>query len=114
MSDSLAKCFSPVTLAGLELRNRVIKAATFEGMCPDGVPSERLFAHHREVAEGGVAMTTLAYCAVSTKRARSSPVRWGTAAISRRTPISVASAPWVRHACSTWAVSPSVSLSLER
>jgi 2,4-dienoyl-CoA reductase-like NADH-dependent reductase (Old Yellow Enzyme family) len=28
------------------------------------VPSERLFAHHREVAEGGVAMTTLAYCAV--------------------------------------------------
>ena len=64
MSDSLAKCFSPATLAGLQLRNRVIKAATFEGMCPDGVPSERLFAHHREVAEGGVAMTTLAYCAV--------------------------------------------------
>ena len=64
MSDSLAKCFSPATLAVLQLRNRVIKAATFEGMCPDGVPSERLFAHHREVAEGGVAKTTLAYCAV--------------------------------------------------
>ena len=64
MSDSLDKCFSPGTLAGLELPNRVIKAATFEGMCPGGVPSERLFAHHRAVAEGGVAMTTLAYCAV--------------------------------------------------
>ena len=64
MSNSLEKCFSPATLAGLELRNRVIKAATFEGMCPGGVPSERLIAHHREVAEGGAAMTTLAYCAV--------------------------------------------------
>jgi 2,4-dienoyl-CoA reductase-like NADH-dependent reductase (Old Yellow Enzyme family) len=64
MSDSLDKCFSPGTIAGLELRNRVIKAATFEGMCPGGVPNERLFKHHREVAEGGTAMTTLAYCAV--------------------------------------------------
>jgi 2,4-dienoyl-CoA reductase-like NADH-dependent reductase (Old Yellow Enzyme family) len=64
MSDGLEKCFSPGTLAGLELRNRVIKAATFEGMCPGGVPSERLFAHHRAVTEGGAAMTTLAYCAV--------------------------------------------------
>jgi 2,4-dienoyl-CoA reductase-like NADH-dependent reductase (Old Yellow Enzyme family) len=64
MSDALAKCFSPGTLASLELPTRVIKAATFEGMCPGGVPSERLFAHHREVAEGGVGMTTLAYCAV--------------------------------------------------
>ena len=64
MSDALEKCFSPATLAGLELRNRVIKAATFEGMCPGGEPSERLFAHHRAVTEGGAAMTTLAYCAV--------------------------------------------------
>ena len=64
MSDFLEKCFSPATLAGLELPNRVIKAATFEGMCPGAEPSERLIAHHREVAEGGVALTTLAYCAV--------------------------------------------------
>jgi len=64
LSVSLDKCFSAGTLGGLELRNRIIKAATFEGMCPDGVPSERLFAHHRGVSDGGVAMTTLAYCAV--------------------------------------------------
>ena len=64
MTVSLEKCFSRGTLAGLELRNRILKAATFEGMCPDGTPSERLIAHHREVAQGGVAMTTLAYCAV--------------------------------------------------
>jgi len=30
MSDSLEKCFSPATLAGLEIRNRVINAARFE------------------------------------------------------------------------------------
>jgi 2,4-dienoyl-CoA reductase-like NADH-dependent reductase (Old Yellow Enzyme family) len=64
MSKGLDKCFSPARLNGLELRNRVIKAATFEGMSPGGVPSERLYDHHRAVAEGGVAMTTLAYCAV--------------------------------------------------
>ncbi len=64
MSDALEKCFSPGSIAGLQLRNRVIKAATFEGMCPGGEPSDRLIEHHRCVAEGGVAMTTLAYCAV--------------------------------------------------
>jgi 2,4-dienoyl-CoA reductase-like NADH-dependent reductase (Old Yellow Enzyme family) len=64
MSASLDKCFSPGTLAGLELKNRIIKAATFEGMCPGGEPSQRLYDHHRVIAEGGTAMTTLAYCAV--------------------------------------------------
>lgn len=64
MSQYRDKLFSPAKLNGLELRNRVIRAATFEGMCPKGYPSRRLIDLHREVAEGGVAMTTLAYCAV--------------------------------------------------
>ncbi len=64
MSEGLDKCFSPARLNGLELRNRIIKAATFEGMSPGGVPSGRLIEHHREVAAGGIGMTTLAYCAV--------------------------------------------------
>lgn len=64
MSEYVDKLFSPVKLNGLELRNRVIRAATFEGMCPDGYPSEGLINLHREVAEGGVGMTTVAYCAV--------------------------------------------------
>ena len=52
-------------LGELALRNRVIKAATFEGMTPGARVSEGLVAHHREVAAGGAAMTTVAYCAVS-------------------------------------------------
>jgi 2,4-dienoyl-CoA reductase-like NADH-dependent reductase (Old Yellow Enzyme family) len=64
MSEYLDKLFSPAMLNGLELRNRVIRAATFEGKCPNGYPSEELIALHREMAEGGVGLTTVAYCAV--------------------------------------------------
>jgi len=42
-----------------------VKAATFEGMAPGGLVSDGLVAFHRAMAEGGVALTTLAYCAVS-------------------------------------------------
>lgn len=59
------KVFSPGKIAGLELRNRVIRAGCFEGMCPDGCVSDALIEHHRAVAAGGAAMTTVAYCSVS-------------------------------------------------
>ncbi len=49
----------------MTLRNRVIKAATYEGMTPSGMPSPALIEHHRALAAGGVGMTTVAYCAVS-------------------------------------------------
>ncbi len=64
MSENLDKLFSPTRLKGLELRNRVIRSACFEGMCPNGYPSDELIALHRDLAEGGVGMTTVAYCAV--------------------------------------------------
>jgi 2,4-dienoyl-CoA reductase-like NADH-dependent reductase (Old Yellow Enzyme family) len=57
--------FSPARLGPITLRNRVVKAATFEGMTPDGMPSDRLVEFHRRVAAGGVGMTTVAYCSVS-------------------------------------------------
>jgi len=57
--------FEPFQLAGVRLRNRVIKAATFEGMTKGASVSEALVQHHRALARGGVAMTTVAYCAVS-------------------------------------------------
>jgi len=57
--------FTRCRLGGIELRNRIIKTATYEGMCPDGVPSAALIEHHRALAAGGVGMTTVAYCAVS-------------------------------------------------
>ena len=49
----------------LTLRNRIIKAATFEGVTPGGRVSDDLVAFHRRVAAGGAAMSTVAYLAVS-------------------------------------------------
>jgi 2,4-dienoyl-CoA reductase-like NADH-dependent reductase (Old Yellow Enzyme family) len=57
--------FAPAQLGPIRLRNRILKAATFEGMTPGHVVSDRLIAFHREMARGGVGMTTVAYCAVS-------------------------------------------------
>ncbi|HTF36033.1 MAG TPA: NADH:flavin oxidoreductase [Myxococcota bacterium] len=57
--------FAPAPLGPVTLRNRFVKAATFEGMAPGGLVSDGLVAFHRAMAEGGVALTTLAYCAVS-------------------------------------------------
>lgn len=63
MSAMLDRLLEPTTLNGLPLRNRVIKAGCFEGMTPKGHPSDRLIEHHREMSAGGIAMTTVAYCA---------------------------------------------------
>lgn len=65
MPDALTTLFEPLQLAGLTLRNRVIKTATFEGMCPGGVPGLDLIEHHARMARGGVGLTTVAYCGVS-------------------------------------------------
>jgi 2,4-dienoyl-CoA reductase-like NADH-dependent reductase (Old Yellow Enzyme family) len=63
MTDPLGRCFSQARINGLTLRNRLIKAATFEGKTPGGVPGEPLTRLHVRIGEGGVGMTTLAYCA---------------------------------------------------
>lgn len=57
--------FSPARLGRVPLRNRVLKAATFEGMSPAGVVSQSLIDFHKRMAAGGVAMTTVSYIAVS-------------------------------------------------
>ena len=57
--------YTPIRLGPLTLRNRFIKSATNEGMAKNGMPSKALVEHHRRMAAGGSAMTTVAYCAVS-------------------------------------------------
>lgn len=58
-------CSTRAKLGPLTLRNRVIKAATFEARTPDALVTDDLIEYHRLPAAGGVAMTTVAYCAVS-------------------------------------------------
>lgn len=62
---SRSAAFTPGTLGPLTLKNRFIKAATFEGRMPRGEVTDELVDFHVEVARGGAAMTTVAYCAIS-------------------------------------------------
>jgi 2,4-dienoyl-CoA reductase-like NADH-dependent reductase (Old Yellow Enzyme family) len=57
--------FAPAKLGPVTLRNRIIKAATFEGVTPDALVTDELIDFHLRPVRGGVGMTTVAYLAVS-------------------------------------------------
>ncbi len=59
------RLFEPASLGPVRLKNRIIKAATFEGASPRGDVSDQLIEFHRRTAAGGAAMSTVAYLAVS-------------------------------------------------
>lgn len=63
-THSASKLFTPVTIGPLTLRNRTIRSAAFEGMCPK-CSFPMLLDYHRSVAAGGVGMTTIAYASVT-------------------------------------------------
>lgn len=58
------KLFTPAKLGPIELRNRTIRSAAFEGMGKDNGPTDMLRDYHLSVARGGVGMTTLAYAGI--------------------------------------------------
>lgn len=63
--SSVASPFDPIRIGPITLRNRFVKSGANEAMSCDGAPSKALVKHHRELAAGGVGMTTVAYGAVS-------------------------------------------------
>lgn len=63
MSESNA--FSPLHIGPIELGNRFIKSGANENMYRDGYPTKALLKHHRDLAAGGIALTTMAYAAVA-------------------------------------------------
>ncbi|MDE6008776.1 MAG: NADH:flavin oxidoreductase [Muribaculaceae bacterium] len=58
------KLFTPAYIGPVELRNRTIRSAAFEGMGKNNNPTAQLRDYHWSVAEGGVGMTTLAYAGI--------------------------------------------------
>ncbi len=60
-----SKLFTEASIGPIILRNRTIRSAAFESMCPGNAPSQQLLDYHRSVAAGGVGMTTVAYAAVA-------------------------------------------------
>ena len=66
--EESSRLFTPAVIGALRLRSRLIRSAAFEGTYADGEPTVELVDHHRELAAGGVAITTvasiqLAHCA---------------------------------------------------
>ena len=57
--------FAPAQLGPVKLRNRTVKAATFEGRAPQGQVTDGLIDYHLAVTRGGVGLTTVAYLAVA-------------------------------------------------
>ncbi len=57
--------FSPLTLGPITLKNRFIKSGANENMYRKGFPTKALLKHHRDLAAGGIALTTMAYAAVA-------------------------------------------------
>ncbi|WP_367650566.1 NADH:flavin oxidoreductase [Nocardioides sp. zg-DK7169] len=57
--------FAPATLGPVTLRNRTVKAATFEGRTPHGQVTDELIDYHLAPARGGIGLTTVAYLAVA-------------------------------------------------
>ena len=51
MNTELHPAFSPMKLGPIELRNRVIKAATFEGMAIDNMVTDALIDFHKAFGE---------------------------------------------------------------
>lgn len=65
MVTNLDNLFTPGKIGPVELRNRSIRSAAFEGMGRDNNPTGMLRDYHWSVAEGGVGMTTLAYAGIN-------------------------------------------------
>jgi 2,4-dienoyl-CoA reductase-like NADH-dependent reductase (Old Yellow Enzyme family) len=62
----MANLFDPITINGLTLGNRLVRSATWEGMCdPDGRPTARLIDCYRTLASGGVGLLISGYTFVS-------------------------------------------------
>jgi 2,4-dienoyl-CoA reductase-like NADH-dependent reductase (Old Yellow Enzyme family) len=54
--------FDETTINGMALKNRLVRSATWEGMCdPDGRPTEKLADLYRDLARGGVGLIISGY-----------------------------------------------------
>jgi len=63
---NMSRLFEPSTINSLQLPNRIVRSATYEGMAgPDGSCTEALTRKMEELAEGGVGMIVTSHAFVS-------------------------------------------------
>lgn len=62
----MATLFEESTIAGMTMRNRLVRSATWEGMCDhDGRPTEKLINCYLDLANGGIGLIVTGYAFVS-------------------------------------------------
>ncbi len=58
----MAALFEEATINGMTLRNRMVRSATWEGMCdPDGRPTQKLINFYHNLAKGGIGLIISGY-----------------------------------------------------
>jgi 2,4-dienoyl-CoA reductase-like NADH-dependent reductase (Old Yellow Enzyme family) len=58
----MATLFEQTTINGMTIRNRLVRSATWEGMCDqDGRPTEKLINCYRDLAHGGIGLIITGY-----------------------------------------------------
>ncbi len=58
----MATLFDQTTINSMTLQNRLVRSATWEGMCvQDGKPTEKVVKWYRDLAQGGI------YCVIEKK-----------------------------------------------
>ncbi|MFO7784475.1 MAG: NADH:flavin oxidoreductase [Desulfatiglandales bacterium] len=61
----MAGLFDPIEINGMSLPSRIVRSATWEGMCdPDGRPGERLRTCYEALAQGGAGLIITGYAFV--------------------------------------------------
>lgn len=61
----MSSLFGQAVIGGIVLRNRIVRSATWEGMCDaGGAPTERLVSLYETLAEGGVGLILTGYAYV--------------------------------------------------
>ena len=54
--------FEEITINGMTMRNRMVRSATWEGMCDvDGRPTEKLINFYRDLTQGGIGLIVSGY-----------------------------------------------------
>ncbi|MCK4720726.1 NADH:flavin oxidoreductase [bacterium] len=67
----MASIFDETTINGMTLKNRMVRSATWEGMCePNGKPTQKLIEHYRNLAKGNIGLIISGYTYVSPEGAQ--------------------------------------------
>jgi 2,4-dienoyl-CoA reductase-like NADH-dependent reductase (Old Yellow Enzyme family) len=61
----MREIFDTTEINGMKLKNRLVRSATWEGMCEsDGRPTEKLISYYKDLAQGGVGLIITGYAFV--------------------------------------------------